>query len=102
MVDLVVFWGLFSVNPKQKIPVDGVITEGVTQVDESMITGEPLPVDKAEGDTVSSGTINGNHSFLMRAEKVGSDNLLSQISNRVNDTSRSLTAIHNVAHRLSA
>src|SRR5690625_2895054 len=67
-----------------------------------MITGEPLPVDKAEGDPVSSGTINGNHSFLMRAEKVGSDTLLSQIIHMVNDASRSRAPIQNLADRVSA
>src|SRR5690625_1836191 len=67
-----------------------------------MINGEPLPVDKAEGDPVSSGTINGNHSFLMRAEKVGSDTLLSQIIHMVNDASRSRAPIQNLADRVSA
>src|SRR5699024_842376 len=67
------------VKPGEKIPVDGIILEGETSVDESMITGEPVPVRKTEGDSINSGTINGNHSFVMKAEKVGSDTLLSQI-----------------------
>src|SRR5690625_4093091 len=101
-IDEIMEGDLLRVKPGEKIPVDGVITEGVTHVDESMITGEPLPVDKAEGDLVSSGTINGNHSFLMRAEKVGSDTLLSQIIHMVNDASRSRAPIQNLADRVSA
>ena len=67
------------VKPGEKIPVDGTITEGESTIDESMITGEPIPVDKKTGDEVTSGTINGNRSFVMVAEKVGSETLLSQI-----------------------
>ncbi|HCI72270.1 MAG TPA: ATPase, partial [Balneola sp.] len=65
-----------KVKPSDKVPVDGVIVEGQSSIDESMITGEPVPVDKSEGDTVSSGTINGNSSFIMKAEKVGDETLL--------------------------
>ena len=92
---------LLKVKPGDKIPVDGVITEGRTTVDESMITGEPLPVNKREGDKVNSGTINGNQSFLMKAEKVGSDTLLSQIIQMVNDASRSRAPIQKLADTLS-
>src|SRR5690625_4366797 len=101
-IDEIMEGDLLRVKPGEKIPVDGVITEGVTHVDESMITGEPLPVDKAEGDPVSSGTINGNQTFLMKAEKVGSDTLLSQIIHMVNDASRSRAPIQNLADRVSA
>ena len=66
------------VKPGEKIPVDGSIFEGESSIDESMITGEPVPVSKTEGDKVSSGTINGKQTFVMKAEKVGSDTLLSQ------------------------
>ncbi len=90
------------VKPGDKIPVDGVITEGSTTVDESMISGEPIPVNKAEDDKVSSGTINGNQSFLMRAEKVGSDTLLSQIIQMVNDASRSRAPIQKLADTVSS
>ncbi|MFD2697018.1 heavy metal translocating P-type ATPase [Mesonia sediminis] len=90
-----------KVKPGDKIPVDGIITEGETAVDESMITGEPIPVSKTQGDKVSSGTINGNQSFLMRAEKVGSDTLLSQIIQMVNDASRSRAPIQNLADKVS-
>jgi Cu2+-exporting ATPase len=92
---------LLKVKPGDKIPVDGVITEGSTTVDESMITGEPLPVNKREDDKVNSGTINGNQSFLMKAEKVGSDTLLSQIIHMVNDASRSRAPIQKLADTVS-
>ncbi|EGV43374.2 copper-translocating P-type ATPase [Bizionia argentinensis JUB59] len=92
---------ILKVKPGDKIPVDGVITEGVTTIDESMITGEPVPVDKTEGDKVSSGTINGNQSFLMKAEKVGSHTLLSQIIHMVNTASRSRAPIQNLADKVS-
>lgn len=92
---------ILRVKPGDKIPVDGIITEGKTTVDESMISGEPIPVDKAENDQVSSGTINGNQSFLMKAEKVGSDTLLSQIIKMVNDASRSRAPIQKLADTVS-
>ena len=92
---------VLRVKPGDKIPVDGVITEGHTTVDESMISGEPIPVNKTEGDKVSSGTINGNQSFLMKAEKVGSDTLLSQIIHMVNDASRSRAPIQKLADTVS-
>src|SRR5690606_21842381 len=91
-----------KVKPGDKIPVDGVITQGDTTIDESMITGEPIPVNKKEGEKVSSGTINGNQSFLMKAEKVGSDTLLSQIIQMVNDASRSRAPIQNLADKVSS
>ncbi|MEZ4810623.1 MAG: heavy metal translocating P-type ATPase [Allomuricauda sp.] len=93
---------ILRVKPGEKIPVDGIVTEGDTSVDESMITGEPIPVEKGVDDKVSSGTINGNRSFLMKAEKVGSDTLLSQIINMVNEASRSRAPIQNLADRVSA
>lgn len=92
---------ILKVKPGDKIPVDGVIMEGITSIDESMITGEPIPVNKSVNDKVSSGTINGNQSFLMKAEKVGSDTLLSQIIHMVNDASRSRAPIQNLADRVS-
>ncbi|WP_138434444.1 heavy metal translocating P-type ATPase [Winogradskyella algicola] len=92
---------ILKVKPGDKIPVDGVITEGETTIDESMITGEPIPVNKSQEDKVSSGTINGNQTFLMKAEKVGSDTLLSQIIHMVNDASRSRAPIQNLADKVS-
>lgn len=100
-IDKIELNDILKVKPGDKIPVDGSITEGETTIDESMITGEPVPVDKSEGDKVSSGTINGNQSFLMKAEKVGSDTLLSQIIHMVNDASRSRAPIQNLADKVS-
>lgn len=88
---------LLRVKPGDKIPVDGKIQSGSSSIDESMITGEPIPVDKSEGDSVSSGTINGNKSFVMIAEKVGSETLLSQIVQMVSDASRSRAPIQKLA-----
>src|SRR5690606_21012739 len=89
------------VKPGEKIPVDGSILEGESSVDESMITGEPVPVSKTVGDKVSSGTINGKQTFVMKAEKVGSDTLLSQIIEMVNKASRSRAPIQKLADKIS-
>ena len=102
LIDEIEIGDVLKVKPGEKIPVDGVITEGHCTIDESMITGEPIPVNKEPGDTVSSGTINGNQSFLMKAEKVGSDTLLSQIITMVNEASRSRAPIQKLADRVSA
>ena len=100
-IDQIKLDDILRVKPGDKIPVDGIITEGQTTIDESMITGEPIPVNKAVGDRVSSGTINGNQSFLMKAERVGADTLLAQIIQMVNDASRSRAPIQNLADRVS-
>ncbi len=100
-IDKIELNDILKVKPGDKIPVDGVIIEGDTTIDESMITGEPIPVNKSKDDNVSSGTINGNQSFLMKAEKVGSDTLLSQIIHMVNDASRSRAPIQNLADKVS-
>ena len=92
---------LLRIKPGDKIPVDGKITQGESTIDESMISGEPIPVDKKEGDVVSSGTINGNKSFVMIAEKVGSETLLSQIIQMVNDASRSKAPIQKLADSIA-
>ncbi len=92
---------VLRVKPGDKIPVDGKIVEGSSNVDESMITGEPIPVSKKIGDKVSSGTINGNQSFVMEAEKVGSETLLSQIIQMVNNASRSRAPIQKLADKIS-
>ncbi|HDJ33426.1 MAG TPA: copper-translocating P-type ATPase [Bacteroidetes bacterium] len=88
---------ILRVKPGEKIPVDGVITRGTAVIDESMITGESLPVDRSENDPVTGGTINGNTSFEMRAEKVGSDTLLSQIIHMVSEASHSRAPIQKLA-----
>ncbi|WP_272973894.1 heavy metal translocating P-type ATPase [Croceibacter atlanticus] len=100
-IDEIELGDILRVKPGDKIPVDGVITEGETSIDESMITGEPIPVNKSTDDKVSSGTINGNQSFLMKAEKVGSDTLLSQIIQMVNNASRSRAPIQKLADTVS-
>ena len=92
---------LLRVKPGEKIPVDGKITEGNSTVDESMITGEPIPIEKSIGMMVTSGTINGNGSFLMKAEKVGDETLLSQIIKMVNDATRSKAPIQKLADKIS-
>src|SRR5262249_39155763 len=70
---------VLRVRPGEKVPVDGLVTEGRSAVDEAMISGEPIPVEKDPGSPVVGGTVNGTGSFLMRAERVGSDTLLAQI-----------------------
>jgi Cu2+-exporting ATPase len=92
---------LLRVKPGEKIPVDGSIKDGESTIDESMISGEPIPVDKTAGDKVSSGTINGNKTFVMIAEKVGSETLLSHIIEMVNSASRSKAPIQNLADKIS-
>ncbi|MGK0412736.1 MAG: Cu+-exporting ATPase, partial [Polaribacter sp.] len=100
-IDKIEQGNLLRVKPGEKIPVDGSIVEGNSSIDESMITGEPIPVDKTIDDTVSSGTINGTKSFLMKAEKVGSETLLSQIIDMVNSASRSKAPIQKLADSIA-
>jgi len=97
----VVVGNLLKVKPGEKIPVDGRITTGEAVIDESMITGEPIPVDKFAGDTITAGTINGKTAFEMKAEKVGSDTLLAQIIELVNQASRSRAPIQKLADRIA-
>ncbi|MFW2135835.1 heavy metal translocating P-type ATPase [Chryseobacterium sp. TY4] len=92
---------VLKVKPGEKIPVDGKIIEGNSSIDESMITGEPIPVEKSENDKVTSGTINGNQVFLMKAEKVGDETLLSQIIKMVNEASRSRAPIQKLTDKVS-
>ncbi|REC39893.1 heavy metal translocating P-type ATPase [Chryseobacterium sp. 5_R23647] len=92
---------VLKVKPGEKIPVDGKIIEGNSIVDESMITGEPIPVEKNMDDSVTSGTINGNQVFLMKAEKVGDETLLSKIIKMVNDASRSRAPIQKLTDKVA-
>ncbi len=92
---------LLRVKPGDKIAVDGVITQGKSSLDESMISGEPIPVDKVEGDKVTAGSINGNQSFVMRAQKVGAETLLSQIIEMVKIASRSRAPIQKLADTIA-
>ena len=89
------------VRPGEKIPVDGVIIEGQSSVDESMITGEPIPVEKNPGDKVIGATINGTGSFIIEANRVGAETLLSQIIHMVSEAQRSRAPIQKLADRVS-
>ncbi|HET9216126.1 MAG TPA: heavy metal translocating P-type ATPase [Terriglobia bacterium] len=90
------------VRPGEKVPVDGIVEEGASSVDESMISGEPIPVEKTTGNTVVGGTINGSGTFIMRAEKVGRDTLLAQIVQMVGQAQRSRAPIQRLADVVSA
>ena len=90
------------VRPGERVPVDGVILQGGSAVDESTITGEPLPVEKHEGDAVTGGTLNGSGSFIMRAERVGSETLLAQIVRIVGEAQRSRAPIQRLADTVAA
>jgi len=88
---------VLRVRPGEKVPVDGVVTDGNSAVDESMVTGEPMPVEKSAGDTLIGATVNGTGSLLMRAEKVGSDTLLAQIVRMVSEAQRSRAPVQRLA-----
>ena len=92
---------ILRVRPGEKVPVDGIVVEGASTVDESMITGEPIPVEKTKGDRVIGATINGSGTFLMRAERVGADTLLSRIIEMVAQAQRSRAPIQSLADRVS-
>lgn len=92
---------LLRVKPGGKIPVDGEVFEGQSHVDEAMLTGEPMPVEKKAGSKVSAGTVNQTGSFILKALKVGSETLLSQIVQRVNEASRSRAPIQKLADKVS-
>jgi len=88
---------LLRVRPGEKVPIDGIITEGSSNLDESMITGEPMPVGKKEGDNVIGATVNQTGSFVMHTEKIGSETLLSQIVHMVAEAQRSRAPIQQLA-----
>jgi len=92
---------LLRVKPGEKIPVDGVIVEGRSAVDESMLTGEPVPVEKTAASSVVAGTLNGTGSFLMKAERVGAETLLAQIVEMVAQAQRSRAPIQRLADMVS-
>src|SRR5262249_14460814 len=100
-LDLVHVGDTLRVRPGEKIPVDGVLLEGYGSVDESMISGEPIPVEKTRGNPVIGGTINGTGGFVMRAERVGRDTLLSQIVTMVAQAQRSRAPIQRLADVVS-
>lgn len=93
---------ILRVRPGEKIPVDGVVTDGASSVDESMVTGEPIPVAKRAGERVIGATVNGTGSLLMRAERVGAETLLAQIVRMVSEAQRSRAPIQRLADTVSA
>ena len=101
-VDQVVHGDLIVVKPAGKIPVDGVVTDGSSFVDESMVSGEPMPVEKQSGDTVVAGTINTTGAFTFRATKVGSETLLSNIIKMVEEAQGSKAPIQALADKISS
>jgi P-type Cu+ transporter len=92
---------VLRVRPGEKVPVDGVVTEGHSSVDESMISGEPVPIEKGVGDKVTGATVNGTGSLLMKAERVGRDTMLSQIVHMVAEAQRSRAPIQALADKVS-
>ena len=100
-LDSVKIGDLLRVRPGEKIPLDGVITDGSSTVDESMITGEPLPVSKAVGDRVVGATINQTGAFLMETDRIGADTLLSQIVQMVAEAQRSRAPIQRIADQVA-
>ncbi len=100
-IDAVQKGDLLRVRPGEKIPLDGVITEGKSMIDESMISGEPMPISKKEGDRVIGATVNQAGAFVMRTEKIGSETLLSQIIHMVGEAQRSRAPIQKLADQVS-
>ena len=98
----IVVGDLLRIRPGEKVPVDGAVTEGRSSVDESMVTGEPIPVEKTAGDKVVGGTINGTGSLVMKAERVGSATLLAQIVKMVSEAQRSRAPIQRLADRVAS
>jgi Cu+-exporting ATPase len=90
------------VRPGERVPVDGAVLEGSTSVDESMVSGEPIPVEKTTGSIVTGGTVNGTGTFIMEATRVGADTLLAQIVRMVSEAQRSRAPIQRLADRVSA
>jgi Cu+-exporting ATPase len=90
------------VRPGERVPVDGALTDGSSAIDESLVTGEPIPVEKTTGSRVTGGTVNGTGSFLMRAERVGSETLLAQIVRMVSEAQRSRAPVQKLADRVAS
>ena len=93
---------LIRVRPGDKVPLDGVVTDGRSAVDESMLTGEPVPVEKAIGDRVTGGTLNGSGSFVFRVERIGADTMLAQVVDMVAEAQRSRAPIQKLVDRVSS
>ena len=92
---------LLRVRPGEKVPVDGIVTDGASSVDEAIMTGEPMPVEKSEGSRVTGGTVNATGTFVMRAERVGSETLLAQIVRMVSEAQRSRAPVQRLADRVA-
>jgi Cu+-exporting ATPase len=92
---------MLRVRPGEKVPVDGVVTDGESSVDESLMTGEPIPVEKGPGQKVIGGTINGTGTLVMRAERVGNETLLAQIVRMVSEAQRSRAPVQKLADRVA-
>src|SRR5215468_4353704 len=90
------------VRPGERVPVDGVIREGASAIDESMVTGEPMPVEKSVGDSVTGGTLNASGSFVMEAQRVGSETTLAQIVKLVSEAQRSRAPMQRLADKVAA
>jgi Cu+-exporting ATPase len=101
-LDQVIVGDRLRVRPGEKIPVDGTVLEGHSSVDESMISGEPIPVEKVREAKVTAGTVNGTGGFVMRAERVGADTLLAQIVKMVSEAQRSRAPIQRLADRVAS
>ncbi len=101
-LDRVVVGERLRVRPGERVPVDGRVLEGTSSVDESMLTGEPIPVEKTTGSAVTGGTVNGKGSLLIEAEKVGADSMLAQIVRMVGEAQRSRAPIQALADKVSA
>jgi len=101
-LEIVKVGDILRVRPGEKIPVDGIVTDGESNVDESMVTGEPIAVVKVAGEKLIGATVNGTGSMLMRAEKIGADTLLSQIVNMVAEAQRSRAPIQKMADTVSS
>ena len=100
-IELVRVGDRLRVRPGERIPVDGIVIDGTTTVDESMVTGEPIPVEKTKGSTVIGGTINGTGAIVIEARRVGSDTLLAQIVRMVSEAQRSRAPIQRLADTVS-
>jgi P-type Cu+ transporter len=100
-LDLIKVGDRLRVRPGESVPVDGVILEGASAVDESMVTGEPMPVEKSTGDQVTGGTLNTNGSFVMQAEHVGNETFLAQIVKLVSEAQRSRAPMQRLADKVA-
>src|SRR5262249_40507356 len=100
-LDRVAVGDVLRVRPGEKVPVDGVVLDGRSAVDESMLSGEPIPVEKGPGDKVVGATLNGSGALKIRADKVGADTLLARIVRLVGDAQRSRAPVERLVNRVA-